>query len=57
LDEVIGLGYFAEIEAIDLDGSIGAEKLLQQCNQYMQMLGILQEHLVTHSYSDMLLES
>lgn len=56
LDTLEGLGTFAEIEAIDLDGTIGEEKLREQCHFYMQLLGILPEHLLTHSYSDMLLQ-
>lgn len=54
LDKVEGLGTFAEIEAIDKDGSIGEAKLHEQCNHYMQLLGIEPSHLLTHSYSDML---
>jgi len=56
LDEVPGLGSFVEIEAIDSDGSIGKEKLLAQCEHYLQALGIQQEDLLHNSYSDMLLE-
>ncbi|MES2649801.1 MAG: class IV adenylate cyclase [Bacteroidota bacterium] len=55
VDHVPGLGNFIEIEAIDKDGSIGKEKLLEQCNYYMQMLGIEEENLQTASYSDMLM--
>jgi len=56
LDTLEGVGTFAEIEAIDLNGTIGEEKLREQCHFYMNMLGILPEHLLTHSYSDMLLQ-
>ena len=56
LDEVNGLGSFAEIEAIDTDGSIGREKLLEQCNYYLQLFGINEVDLLKESYSDMLLE-
>jgi adenylate cyclase, class 2 len=55
VDNVPGLGNFIEIEAIDKDGSIGKEKLLEQCNYYMQMLGIKEESLQIASYSDMLM--
>ena len=55
LDEVPGLGSFAEIEAIDADGSIGKDRLLQQCEFYLHALGIRQEDLLTDSYSDMLM--
>jgi adenylate cyclase, class 2 len=55
VDHVPDLGNFIEIEAIDKDGSIGKEKLLEQCNYYMQMLGIKEESLQIASYSDMLM--
>jgi predicted adenylyl cyclase CyaB len=55
IDEVPGLGSFAEIEAIDLDGSIGKEKLQEQCSFYLQAFGIKEEDLLTSSYSDMLI--
>jgi predicted adenylyl cyclase CyaB len=55
VDTVPGLGNFVEIEAIDNDGFIGREKLLEQCHFYMQELGIRDEDLQTNSYSDMLL--
>ena len=54
LDLVSGLGYFAEIEAIDQDGSIGEEKLRAQCSYYMQQWNIASQDLLTQSYSDML---
>ena len=56
VDEVQGLGSFVEVEAIDLEGNIGREKLQQQCNQYKAMLGIRDEDLLAKSYSDLLLE-
>ena len=56
IDVVVGLGSFMEIEAIDSDGSIGKEKLLEQCNGYLKALNIPQEDLVAVSYSDLLLE-
>lgn len=56
IDEVEGLGSFVEIEAIDKDGSIGLEKITQQCNYYLQQFGINEEHLLTHSYSDLLMK-
>jgi adenylate cyclase, class 2 len=55
IDEVPGLGSFAEIEAIDKDGSIGKEKLQEQCAFYIKVFGIKEEELLTGSYSDMLL--
>lgn len=56
VDEVQGLGSFVEVEAIDLEGNIGRERLQQQCNQYKAMLGIRDEDLLAKSYSDLLLE-
>lgn len=56
LDEVEKLGYFAEIEAIDTDGKRDRKKLLQQCESYMEALGIRPDQLVSDSYSDMLLQ-
>lgn len=55
IDSVKGLGSFVEIEAIDLDGSQGKEKLLRQCREFMELFCIVQEDLVTVSYSDLLL--
>lgn len=55
LDEVRGLGYFAEIEAIDRDGSHGRERLLRQCREYIKALQIEEDHLVSESYSDLLI--
>ncbi len=56
VDEVKGLGNFIEIEAIADNGNISREKLLEQCNYYMEQLQIKSENLLTNSYSDMLLE-
>jgi predicted adenylyl cyclase CyaB len=55
VDEVKELGSFMEIEAIDMTGEHGLNKLTQQCEYYMQVLNIEAKNLVTHSYSDMLL--
>ena len=44
-----------EIEAIDKDDSIGKDKLMEQCNFYLQAFRIPEEDLLTASYSDMLL--
>ena len=55
IDHVKGLGSFVEIEAIDKEGTIGREKLLEQCNHYLGLFGIIPEELVSVSYSDMLL--
>lgn len=55
IDEVKQLGSFVEIEAIDKDGSIGREKLRQQCQHYLELFKISEDALVAESYSDMLL--
>lgn len=56
LDQVAQLGTFVEIEAIDSDGSIGRERLKEQCDHYLQLFGIQATDLLDNSYSDMLLE-
>lgn len=53
LDTVEGLGEFMEIEAIDIDGSLGETFLLEQCQKYMTLFGIREEDLLTNSYSDL----
>ncbi|MEI7734217.1 MAG: class IV adenylate cyclase [Ferruginibacter sp.] len=55
-DIVEGLGTFVEVEAIDSDGSIGVEKLQQQCNHYAAFFNIAPSDYIAFSYSDMLLE-
>lgn len=55
-DTVEGLGTFVEVEAIDKDGSIGAEKLQAQCHQYAALFGITEKDYCPVSYSDMILE-
>jgi len=56
IDTVVNLGTFVEIEAIDSDGTIGREKLLEQCNEYLGLFNIAKEDLVSVSYSDLLLQ-
>ncbi|MBT3297495.1 hypothetical protein HN385_01070 [archaeon] len=50
------LGNFVEIEAIDKDGKIGKDKLLEQCQFFLDLFKISQENLVSVSYSDLLLQ-
>lgn len=57
IDSVLGLGDFMEIEALDSDGSIGKDRLLQQCQNHLNALGIREKDLVASSYSDLILES
>ncbi len=54
IDKVVGLGEFVEVEAIDYSDTIGLDKLREQCNYYMNELGIQSSDLLTNSYSDML---
>lgn len=54
-DRVEGLGTFAEVEAIDSDGTISIEKLKEQCKYYQEYLGINSSQLLSKSYSDMIL--
>lgn len=56
LDQVEELGTFVEIEAIDSDGSIGRDKLKEQCDYYLELFKVQEEDLLQNSYSDMLLE-
>ena len=56
-DHVESLGTFVEVEAIDLDGSIGIEKLKEQCARYAAFFGINESDYMSESYSDMLLKS
>jgi len=55
LDNVVGLGTFVEIEAIDKHGSVGYDMLLEQCNYYLVLLHISKDDLIETSYSDLLL--
>lgn len=57
IDTVKNLGTFMEIEAIDSDGNFTKEKLLKQCENYLQLFGILKSDLISVSYSDLLLQN
>lgn len=56
IDQVEGLGSFAEIEAFNNDGAIKETDLLEQCQHYMSALGIREEDLLSISYSDLLMQ-
>ena len=56
IDIVEDLGTFVEIEAIDNDGTIGKDKLLEQCQFFLDLFKISQEYLISVSYSDLLLQ-
>ena len=53
-DSVIELGSFIEVEAIDKKGSLGLEKLKQQCDHYIHFLNISDDQFMAESYSDLL---
>jgi adenylate cyclase, class 2 len=52
IDELNGLGWFVEIEAGNIHSDVPVKKLNEQCNYYMNLLGIKEEDLVSDSYSD-----
>jgi adenylate cyclase class 2 len=53
IDSVAGLGSFIEIEAIDMDGSRGNERLLAQCQFFLDLFQVPENDLVPCSYSDL----
>ncbi|WP_455141651.1 CYTH domain-containing protein [Candidatus Hodarchaeum mangrovi] len=55
IDSVNNLGLFIEVEAIDIDGSLGVEKIREQCDQYLELFNIDPSNLIKVSYSDLLL--
>ena len=57
IDNVENLGSFIEIEAIDTSGTIGEEKLRQQCEEYIKLFNIQPSDLIHCSYSDMILKN
>ncbi len=56
IDQVIRLGSFIEIEAIDFSGTIGVEQLHHQCEEYIKLFQIQTTDLIDCSYSDLLLQ-
>lgn len=56
LDTVKELGTFIEIEAIDKELNIGKEKLLEQCQYFMNEFDINEVDLIDCSYSDLLIQ-
>lgn len=57
IDQVKQLGSFVEIEAIDKTGNRGRERLMEQCQYYLKLLGVNENDLQPQSYSDLLLAS
>ena len=56
IDVVKNLGTFVEIEAIDKEGTIGKEKLVEQCQHFLDLFAIAESDLISVSYSDLLLQ-
>ncbi len=56
VDTVKELGTFIEIEAIDKNGELEKEKLLEQCEFYLNLFNIPKNDLVSVSYSDLMLK-
>lgn len=56
-DVVKELGTFVEVEAIDKDGTIGLEKLQEQCRHYSRLFELGEGDFVAESYSDLLLKA
>ena len=56
-DTVEDFGTFVEVEAIDKDGSIGKEKLQEQCDEYATLFNIAEADFCSVSYSDMILQN
>lgn len=56
-DTVTDLGTFVEIEAQDKYGTMTVDKLREQTDQLIAAFGIKPEHLISESYSDMILKS
>ena len=54
-DTVKGLGTFIEVEAIDKSGTIGIEKLKEQCSYFASFLGIRESDYIAVSYSDLIM--
>jgi predicted adenylyl cyclase CyaB len=55
IDEVDGLGSFAEIEASNLYAKVSREHLQGQCEFYLREFRINNEDLISVSYSDMMI--
>jgi predicted adenylyl cyclase CyaB len=54
-DEVKGLGFFVEVEAIDRKDKYSVEMLKSLCDKYFEFFGFEKNMLLKNSYSDMLL--
>jgi len=56
IDNVKYLGSFVEIEAINFQGNLHKDILLDQCSHYIKLFGINEDCLISVSYSDLLME-
>lgn len=56
IDQVQGLGDFIEIEAIGDSDSDSKDKLLGQCELYLNLFKVEERDLISNSYSDLLLK-
>ena len=54
IDEVVGLGSFMEIEAIDTDGSKASSELEKQCVRFIELLDLDIISFIDKSYGDMI---
>ncbi|UCG90287.1 MAG: class IV adenylate cyclase [Candidatus Heimdallarchaeota archaeon] len=54
VDSIQNLGTFIEVEAIDNEGTIGIEKLQEQCHFYLDLFGVSEKDLISSSYSDLI---
>lgn len=52
LDEVEGLGFFVEIEAIDTDEKFSVDELHLQCNKLIKKFNLNEDKFIPFSYSD-----
>lgn len=57
LDTVANLGTFVEIEVIDNGAKQSIALLVEQCNNYIQLLGLAAKDMIAVSYSDLILEN
>jgi Adenylate cyclase, class 2 (thermophilic) len=55
-DDVKDLGSFVEVEAIDRDGTLGLEKIKNQCEEFRKLLNIQNDQFKAESYSDLLVK-
>ncbi len=53
IDQVLNLGTFLEIEAIDTTGLVGRAILQGQCEKFIELFGVEKDDLIGQSYSDM----